>query len=276
MRPLFAYFRTYWTATKSPWYLLSILALAALLVYANYAYRLEAQWVRGVSGWGARFPRACLLYALPYWAAFGLQHLFMRGVHRSYLIILIAPILFGLQSTLPIHGLTALYTLRSCCLIIPVIVFWLLRDRGRQSLYGLQQPDTWSYYPYLLLAMIPLLWYAAGQPDFLLMYPRAKMRGAAPLALFEGSYGLDLFSMEFFFRGFLILGMADKDRAHAVLPMALFYCTVHFGKPMAECVSSLFGGLLLGIIALESRSIYVGVLLHLCLAWGLEVWAAMH
>jgi hypothetical protein len=70
--------------------------------------------------------------------------------------------------------------------------------------------------------------------------------------------------------------MTDKHRARAVLPMALFYCTVHFGKPMAECVSSLFGGLLLGIIALESRSIYVGVLLHLCLAWGLEIAAALH
>lgn len=302
MRRLIAYYRAYWVETGSPGYLLSILVLAGLLVYANYAGALEAHWVRSVQGWPARFLRAFLLYALPYWLAFGFQYLFYKEVdfHRYRRwrgVLLAAPILFALQSTLPLHtaGLALLYAVRSSCLILPIVLFWVIRDRERQPLYGLRRPDTWSYYPVLLVLMVPLLLYAAAQPDFLAMYPRARvlsdaaLHGSAPhgavvegapsplrLVLFEGSYGMDIFSMEFFFRGFLIFGLLRVCKAQAILPMALFYCVAHFGKPMAECISSLFGGWILGIIAYKSRSIYVGVLLHLCLAWGLEVLAALH
>ncbi len=288
MRRLIAYFRAYWVETGSPGYLLTILALAGLLVYMNYAGGLEARWVRGVQGWTGRFPRACLLYAALYWLAFGLQYIFYKGAdfhrHRRWWgVLLAAPVLFALQSTLPVpvSDLTIVYAVRSACLILPIALFWSIRDRQRRPLYGLQRPDTWGYYPILVLLMIPLLLYASKQPDFRELYPRARAltdTAADPLrlALFEGSYGLDIFSMEFFFRGFLILGLVRVCKAQAILPAALFYCVAHFGKPMAECVSSLFGGLMLGVIAYKSRSIYVGVLLHLCLAWGLEVLAALH
>jgi hypothetical protein len=275
LRHLISYFRRYWTTTGRPGYLLSIFFLAAVLVYANYHWGWNARWVKG------RFFPALLLYALPYWLAWGLQYLFggRPDFHRHkgwWGIVLAAPVLLALQSTLHSPSLTKAYLLRSCVLIAPIALFWYAFDRTKRPLYGLQRPDTWSYYPYLVLLMIPLLFWAAGQPDFIAVYPRAKGLSGLSAGLFESSYGLDLFSMEFFFRGWLILGLARMCKAQSILPAALFYLTVHFGKPMEECVSSLFGGILLGVIALESRSIYVGVLLHLCLAWGLEVLAFFH
>lgn len=42
--------------------------------------------------------------------------------------------------------------------------------------------------------------------------------------------------------------------ATAILPMFMFYCYIHFGKSLLKCVSSLFGGWVLGIIAYRTKS----------------------
>jgi membrane protease YdiL (CAAX protease family) len=88
--------------------------------------------------------------------------------------------------------------------------------------------------------------------------------------LFELSYGLDFVSIELLFRGFLVIGLARWLGADVLLPMAVFYCTIHFGKPLGECIFSFFGGLALGMIALRTRSIMGGLMVHLGLAWMME------
>lgn len=275
MRNLIKYFQSYFFAAWSTGYFLSVLGIAGILIYANYGW----SWPAAPSP-ALRVARTVLVYALPYWCAFGLQFVFYRGLsfYRSWawwVIVGGAPLLFAFHSSV-LPGFAQgdyyramQYLLRAAVLIVPPLLFL------RPSSLGLRRPDTWSYVPYLLLAMLPLLIFASGQPDFLQLYPRYKAvpHRVLPIAAYELGYGLDLFSMEFFFRGLLVVVLARVCKAHAILPAALFYCTAHFGKPLAECVSSLFGGVLLGVIAYESRSIWVGVLLHLCLAWGLEVLA---
>jgi len=121
---------------------------------------------------------------------------------------------------------------------------------------------------------------ASTQPDFLATYPKMKEiiplhDGATPgwfyKLLFQLSYGSDFFSVEIFFRGFLIIGFIKWVGKDAILPMACFYCTIHFGKPLGECISSYFGGLLLGIVAYNTRSIYGGLIVHLGIAWLMEL-----
>jgi hypothetical protein len=53
--------------------------------------------------------------------------------------------------------------------------------------------------------------------------------------------------------------------------MAVFYCAIHFGKPMAECISSFFGGIILGVITYNTRTIWGGVIVHLGIAWLMEI-----
>ena len=129
--------------------------------------------------------------------------------------------------------------------------------------------------PEELCIMVPLISLAATQPDFQAVYPKLKMvapQGALSdlsswqAVLFELSYGSDFLTIELFFRGFLILGFAQWLGKDAILPVAIFYCSIHFGKPLGECISSYFGGLLLGIVVYNTRSIWGGLLVHLGIA----------
>jgi hypothetical protein len=134
-------------------------------------------------------------------------------------------------------------------------------------------------YFWILLFLVPLVALASTRHDFLHTYPKVKninfISGYTSPAwpwklLYELSYGLDFVSIELFFRGFLIIGLARYGGQYAILPMAAFYCTIHFGKPLGECISSFFGGLALGVIACRTRSILGGLLIHLGLAWLME------
>jgi membrane protease YdiL (CAAX protease family) len=55
--------------------------------------------------------------------------------------------------------------------------------------------------------------------------------------------------------------------------MASFYCYIHFGKPLGETLGSIFGGYVLGVIAYRTGSIYGGILVHLGVAWLMELTA---
>jgi len=132
----------------------------------------------------------------------------------------------------------------------------------------------------LLLLLVPVIVLASTQPDFLHYYPKVKnlafLDGYTspvwPWKLgYELSYGLDFLTIELFFRGLLIVALVRYAGPRAILPMAAFYCTIHFGKPLGECVSSFFGGLVLGVLAYRTRSILGGLIVHLGLAWMMEI-----
>src|SRR5690606_26463297 len=88
--------------------------------------------------------------------------------------------------------------------------------------------------------------------------------------LYEISYGIDFVTIELFFRGFLIFGFVRYAGVAVLLPMATFYCSIHFGKPLFKYISSFFGGLLLGMIAHKTQSIAGGLAVHLGVAWMME------
>ena len=112
------------------------------------------------------------------------------------------------------------------------------------------------------------------------MYPKLKsvafFTDASPRPwlhklLYEISYGIDFITIEVFFRGFVVLAFAHFVGKDAILPMAAFYCTIHFGKPLPECISSYFGGLLLGILVYKTQTIIGGLIVHLGIAWLMEI-----
>ena len=89
--------------------------------------------------------------------------------------------------------------------------------------------------------------------------------------LYELSYGSDFVSIELFFRGFLILAFVKWAGKETILPMAVFYCTIHFGKPLGECISSFLGGIILGVITYRTKTILGGLIVHLGIAWLMEL-----
>lgn len=134
----------------------------------------------------------------------------------------------------------------------------------------------------MLVLMVPLIVLASTQSDFLSSYPRGlksvdldltQLNHLKYFLLYELVYGLDFVNIELFFRGFLILAFLKYAGARAVMPVAMFYVIIHFGKPLGESISSFFGGTLLGIITLYGRSILGGIIVHVGIAYMMEIGA---
>jgi hypothetical protein len=172
------------------------------------------------------------------------------------------------------------WPIRLLVLSLMLFVIWKI-FYANESFFGLTiKRFNWKPYLLMLLIMVPLIAAASTQPDFLSMYPKLKDVDTALYGvknkwfyrlLHELSYGTDFISVELFFRGFLILAFIKVVGKDAILPMACFYCTIHFGKPLGECISSFFGGIILGIVVYNTRSIIGGLIVHLGIAWLMEI-----
>ncbi|MEJ7912346.1 MAG: CPBP family intramembrane glutamic endopeptidase [Chitinophagaceae bacterium] len=232
-----------------------------------------------------------LAFSFPYIVAFTVRQKRMTSV-KWLPLLFIAPAIFSWKMTYAvnfhfsdsvpanIYWNTVVYWPFKLVIIVMMLGAVWLASGKRAYHYGLGNTN-FSYRPYvtMLLLMTPLIAAAATQPDFLALYPKLKSLQNFPTAgnhgwyqlLYELCYGSDFFGIELFFRGFLILGFARWTGKDCILPMAVFYCTIHFGKPLAECISSFFGGLILGVVTYHSRSIWGGLLVHLGIAWLMEL-----
>lgn len=166
---------------------------------------------------------------------------------------------------------------------IPVLIWYWFNDRKSQRVYGLNAANVKPYF-WLIAMILPFIILAAFSPDFLKQYPQAsKTLNVAKMEegrtayglIFEFFYGMNYLLTEFFFRGFLILVLSRWLGYGAIIPVAAFYVTIHFGKPLGETISSFFGGIILGVLVLETRSIWGGVIIHLGIAFAMEIAAAV-
>ena len=130
----------------------------------------------------------------------------------------------------------------------------------------------------MLVIMFPLIALAATQKDFLHMYPKVKFLSNMQIGkdnwryiVYELCYGFDFISIEFFFRGFLIVTFIRICGMRCIIPAACFYCCIHFGKPMGEAISSFWGGMLLGIISYHTKNVWGGIIVHIGIAMLMEL-----
>jgi uncharacterized membrane protein (DUF485 family) len=178
-----------------------------------------------------------------------------------------------------LHNLQSILTI-----VLPLYVFYKLVDQPHgqlSSFYGMApRRKGLALYVVLLALMIPLITLASFQPDFLASYPTYHDTTAneffgipewATALIYELCYGWDFVPTELLFRGFLVISMSRVLGSGAILPMVIWYCSIHFGRPLGEAISSIFGGYLLGMLALSTRSIWGGLLIHIGIAWGMEL-----
>lgn len=165
--------------------------------------------------------------------------------------------------------------------IVPPILYLKLvmrrsfRDMGL-SLQGLGR--HLKLYALFAAVVFPLVFLVSGTPHFLATYPMARDTAgdSTMLVLWLGVYALQFVGLEFFFRGFLVLGPARVLGAWAIPVMVIPYLTLHFQKPYLEATAAVFAGMALGMVALKTRSIFVGVFFHITVAWFMEVMALYH
>jgi len=122
----------------------------------------------------------------------------------------------------------------------------------------------------LYVLMLPVLLYASRMPAFQSYYPMRSMAAYSwrYFVYFELTYGLYMLCWEFFYRGFLTLGLARAFHpAVAIGLQAVAFGVMHAGKPAPEVAGSFVAGVALGMVALRARSFMPCFALH----WAVSV-----
>jgi hypothetical protein len=298
MNAIFSYLQDYFRNVDK-WLLVCCACFAAALVTLNYRYGIETKWLYNTSSRLQKFAGFYAVYAvafiIPFLALVFIRHRQPAGSLTFWFLLFIAPAIFAGKVSFP--GLTQwiagsngnswrrYYAIiinlpsRLFLVVIPLLFWW--NQQSGESFWGLTTRNfNWHPYALMLMVMVPLVAFASTQADFLHMYPKLKQVAFVDniakhpwcyKLIYEISYGIDFLTIELFFRGFLIFAFVRYVGADAILPMAVFYCSIHFGKPLFECISSFFGGMLLGIIAYRTQSILGGIMVHLGIAWMMEI-----
>jgi membrane protease YdiL (CAAX protease family) len=89
-------------------------------------------------------------------------------------------------------------------------------------------------------------------------------------------YWMQFISLEFFFRGFMVHGLAPRLGWAAIFAMVVPYNMLHYGKPMPEALAAIVGGIVLGTLSLKTRSIWWGAALHISIAFTMDICALTH
>ncbi len=119
------------------------------------------------------------------------------------------------------------------------------------------------------------------QPEFgkvFASYPKTNPWVSAPwlMAFAELSYGMYLFCWEFFFRGYLLLGLSRAIGWWAIVIQAAAFSLLHLGKPVPEFVGSFGAGVILGWIALRAKSFVPCFILHWAAALTFDALVVSH
>lgn len=135
----------------------------------------------------------------------------------------------------------------------------------------------WIYFG-LFALVLPAVLVAAKSESFLQTYPFYKQanRSAFDFWAWQAMYALQFLSLEFFFRGFMLKAVAPRFGSGAIFVMVIPYCMIHFGKPMPETLGAILAGTVLGTLALRTRSIWGGVLIHVGVALTMDLLALSH
>lgn len=308
MKKIISFLKEYLTHELKPWFLASIMVFLAGYVFVEYRFDC-------VDWFYTRYHHTItysiiqyLIFLIPFLVGYLLYSFFYKDWRIWYkllfwFLLLFAPLVFSLRSFVNYFsddiysflptGRTAYFyyrctavILRDLVIALPIFIYWLAMDKDKMPFYGLTLKN-YDTKPYLIMLaiMLPLVVLASYQSDFLHQYPKGF--SLEPLSMdnlgdqkyffiYELFYGFDFIFIEFFFRGFLLLAFYRHFGWGCLLPMACFYVSIHFGKPLGETISSFFGGTILGILAIRTGSVAGGIIVHLGVAWLMEFTALLH
>jgi len=282
--------------------------LIGILIYFNYKFDFEDSYIDAYYGKPIRMFYFFLFEGIPYYLTLLLVYFFTENKQfiknkKFWFISILGFAILGINRGFYLQNdiaklISNPYTFRFTKRVLSnlkeiftvLLPFWLIYKlflkKEMNHFYGIQKKNV-DLKPYfiMILIMIPLLYLASLQPDFLKMYPRFKSSGSQYILqhykidknilifIYELSYAFSFFIVELIFRGFFIFALVHYLGRSVVLPMAVSYAILHFGKPLGETISSFFGGYLLGVIAYKTQNIYGGVLVHIAIALLMELFA---
>lgn len=153
-----------------------------------------------------------------------------------------------------------------------VVLVW--RESPRR--YGLTIGDWRLGLPITIAGvavMAVIIWFAGQQADFRAYYTDSI--AGRPMWRLVLDTGVDLFAWEFFFRGWMMWGLARRFGSEAIWLQVIPFALMHVWKPEIEQLSTVVGGAFFGLLAWRTRSFLYGWLLHwFMMAWVLVVVAS--
>ncbi|MBN1611134.1 MAG: CPBP family intramembrane metalloprotease [Polyangiaceae bacterium] len=164
---------------------------------------------------------------------------------------------------------------------VPLPLWKLLFPRDSLLDMGLRVRGFFRHlwiYGLCLAFVIPAMLLVASQPDFGTYYPFYKQssRSWFDLLIWEGLYFVQFFALEVFFRGWIVGALRKTMGAGAIVAMAVPYCMIHYGKPYLEANGAIVAGIVLGSLAMRTRSVYAGFLVHITVAGSMDLLALWH
>jgi len=287
------------------WSYLYTVVFISICIFLNYTtgfykHYIRASYVNGDSAW--IFP---LFYAVMYFSVaipvfllrkeyallkskkFYLKSIFLIVIYGSSIGFYVYdkfsfPSLFNEESLFLFRILSQLKSL--LFYFVPLLILKLTIDKKVDGLYGLSKnTEHIKGYFSLFLMLFPFIVLMSFTPDFQTAYPQFKpwrygevfgLNQWGESIVFQLSYAVDFVMTELMFRGALVIGMVAILGRNAILPMVGFYVAIHFGKPLGETISSMFGGFILGALAYQTRHIWGGVIVHILIALSME-WLAL-
>lgn len=152
---------------------------------------------------------------------------------------------------------------------LPMLVLLALRRNPLD--FGLRWGKSGAHWPLYVLSVavvIPLVFIVAKRPDFGNYYPFYKLAGRsyADFFLWQLFYAGQFFAVEFIFRGFMVEAGRRAYGSQAIFVMVIPYVMIHYGKPLPETVGAIIAGVVLGTLAMRTRSIWPGLFVHLLVA----------
>lgn len=307
MRELWATLRDFARRDFHPAHYACVAAFLALALGLNYQLDFKRSVLNALRARPAGVPGFALFYALPYLFAVGSGAWLRRDATlvrspafwgfslfavlglalESCSVALPGALLAALDVPPALRGwlgAMAVNADRSLGLALPVLALLAL-GRGPARAYGITlRGFAWRPPLAMLAACAPLVLWASSQPGFLETYPRYRPGPAEPalgvpacatFLAFELTRAARFLSIELFFRGFLVLGLARRFGPAVVLPMVSLYTVWHFGKPLPEALASAGAAWVLAAHCLRTGSIAGAIVVHVGVAMGMELAAGM-
>ncbi len=159
---------------------------------------------------------------------------------------------------LMIQGLIFFFGAIICALILGINPFKL----------GLKLGDFKHWIPitaFFILIMLPVFYYVAHSDGFKNSYPSDyyARESVDVFWIITISYLVYFLGWEFIFRGYFLLALKDRiGVVPAILLQMVPFAAMHINKPPLEAMSSIIGGIVLGILVIRVRSFWPCIIIH--------------
>jgi CAAX protease family protein len=160
-------------------------------------------------------------------------------------------------------------------LVIPFFIVSLL-FREKICSYGISFGKGNIGFPITVVSIfifIPIIYFISYSEKFVSYFPlmESAKNDLAIFIIYEFLFLLFLFSWEFIFRGFILFGLEKKFGLYSIFIQMIPFVLLHNGKPFLETFASIYGAIFLGYLALRTRSIYYGFLIHAFILLSLDL-----